>query len=167
MSDGERRGAPVVVIGYGNTLREDDGLGPQVAALLEGRWPTSRVAVFSVPTLTPELSAELRWAERVVFVDAATDLPALQIGESAVFPLPKGVDLVHFLDPAALLTWTQRLFDACPDAVLIAVGAQSVGLSEELTPEMRSLLPEIVARVTAWVERDPNVELPRPRAGLA
>jgi hydrogenase maturation protease len=59
----------VVVIGYGNTLRSDDGAGQQVATLVED-WQLPQVRSLAVHQLTPELAAELATAQMVIFVDA-------------------------------------------------------------------------------------------------
>ena len=46
-----------LVIGYGNTLRGDDGVGVLVADALEG-W-NQAVRTLSVQQLTPELAADI------------------------------------------------------------------------------------------------------------
>src|SRR5262245_41264787 len=60
----------VLVIGYGNTLRGEDGIGPAVAEEVAARGlPGVRVIV--AHQLTPELAADIADARLVVFVDAA------------------------------------------------------------------------------------------------
>jgi hydrogenase maturation protease len=60
----------VVVIGYGNTLRGDDGAGPAVAQAIADR-ALPGVRSLAVPQLTPELAEIVAEANLVVFVDAA------------------------------------------------------------------------------------------------
>ncbi len=62
-----RRGA--LVIGYGNTLRSDDGAGPFVARALEARVPAG-TRILDAHQLTPEMAIDISVATRVVFVDA-------------------------------------------------------------------------------------------------
>lgn len=57
-----------LLIGLGNSLRGDDGVGPQLVAWADGQWPWLRVR--AVHQLTPELSDDLAAARRVLFVDA-------------------------------------------------------------------------------------------------
>ena len=59
----------ILVIGYGNTLRQDDALGCLIADEV-GRWQRTGVRSMSLAQLTPELAAELAAAETAVFVDA-------------------------------------------------------------------------------------------------
>lgn len=73
-------GLTTLIIGYGNTLRGDDGVGYRIAEIfeqeedgLESHYSEeSRHTVRSHPChqLTPDLAAELAQADRVIFVDA-------------------------------------------------------------------------------------------------
>jgi len=58
-----------LIIGYGNTLRGDDGAGPRVAEVVAG-WSLPNVRAISAAQLTPELAEALAGAEVVIFVDA-------------------------------------------------------------------------------------------------
>ena len=67
-------GGDFLVIGYGNTLRGDDGVGPRVAeAIHQLALPGVRALV--CPMLTPELADPISRAHTVIFVDAAVDAP--------------------------------------------------------------------------------------------
>src|SRR3954471_3504710 len=59
----------VLVIGYGNTLRSDDGVGPHIA-IEAAAWGLPRLETIAVPQLTPELAELLASAELLIFVDA-------------------------------------------------------------------------------------------------
>lgn len=60
---------PIVVIGYGNTLRGDDGFGQLAARLLEAR-QIQGLEVIASHQLNPELAAWLAEARFAVFLDA-------------------------------------------------------------------------------------------------
>ena len=70
--------ADVLVIGYGNTLRGDDGIGPAVAGEID-RLAVPGVRVIVVHQLTPELAADLAACRRAVFIDAATTGEAVAV----------------------------------------------------------------------------------------
>ena len=59
-----------LLIGWGNGLRQDDGVGLLIAERVEG-WSRPRLEVLAIPQLTPELASRLAEAARVLFVDAA------------------------------------------------------------------------------------------------
>ena len=67
-----------LVIGYGDSLRSDDGAGPRVAELLSG---LEGLTVLTRHQLVPELADDFRGRDVVVFVDAAA---TLKPGEVAV-----------------------------------------------------------------------------------
>ncbi len=62
----------LLVIGYGNPLRGDDGVGPAVSGAI-AVLGLPGVRALSVHQLTPELAAEAAGARVAVFVDAAVD----------------------------------------------------------------------------------------------
>ena len=55
-----------LVIGYGNTLRGDDGVGPLAADTIRG-WGLEGVAAISITQLTPELAEPISAARLAVF----------------------------------------------------------------------------------------------------
>ena len=59
-----------LVIGYGNSLRGDDGVGRQVAEQVAA-WNLPQVSSLSVHQLTPELAESIAHTDVVLFVDAS------------------------------------------------------------------------------------------------
>src|ERR1035441_10847597 len=72
----ERQKTPagLLVIGYGNTLRRDDGVGPRVADAVAAL-ALPGVHALACPLLTPELADPVSRARVAIFVDAAVDAP--------------------------------------------------------------------------------------------
>ncbi len=135
-----------LVIGYGNSLRSDDGAGPRVAQLLASE---DGVAVLVRHQLVPELADDLRDRAVVVFVDAATTLKpgAVAARRLAAPEAAQPPGLTHHCDPDALLLLVERLYGARPRAFLVTVGAASFELGEELSPPVAAALPEAAAAV--------------------
>jgi hydrogenase maturation protease len=126
-----------VVIGYGNTLRGDDAVGPCVATAV-GKWGWPGVQTLAVPQLTPELAAVVAGACLVVFVDACTaqdghspHIRALRAAES-----PPALD--HTSDPRSLLALAQVLYGCHPPAWWVAVPGQNFELGAGITPAART-----------------------------
>jgi Ni,Fe-hydrogenase maturation factor len=69
-SDPDTGSARVLVIGYGNTLRRDDGVGVRVAEAVAADPRFAHVRVLAVHQLTPELALDIGSASLVIFVDA-------------------------------------------------------------------------------------------------
>lgn len=145
--------AKVVVVGYGNTLRSDDGFGPAVAELLRSRLSEPRVRVLSRQLLTVDLVADLEQAEFCVLVDAAThgQLGALTLRE--IVPEPtEPATLGHELSPASLLGLTRQLCGRAPACVLVSTPAQSVELGETLSNEVAALVEIAAAEISARID---------------
>jgi hydrogenase maturation protease len=142
----------VLVVGYGNALRTDDGIGPAVAARLAEDSRLAGVDVRSAHQLTPELALDASGASLLVLVDAAADVPP---GEVVVRRLGTeagaGEVMTHHLDPAALVGLARELWGTAPEVVLVSVGAASFEVGDELTAEVRDAIPRAVEAVVTAV----------------
>ncbi len=139
----------VLVIGYGNLLRSDDGVGQQVANAVAD-WQMPHVETLACVQLTPELSARMAEADLVIFVDAQRQALGDEVGVHTLWPTPElstRSALSHHIGPGGLLMQTQQLFKKHPQAVLISVPGVNFELGEALSPTaergMRKALQEI------------------------
>jgi hydrogenase maturation protease len=122
----------VVVIGYGNELRGDDGIGPRLAAEIDGRnWPGVRV--FAVPQLTPDLAKVLAGVRLAIFLDAGVQAEREPVRVLRVEAGCSGSALTHTGDPRALLGLAQALYGQAPEAWLVTVAGEDFGLGEHLS----------------------------------
>ena len=125
----------VIVIGYGNTLRSDDGIGQRVALEVQG-WKLPSVRSLPLHQLTPELAETLQGAKAVIFVDAdpssqAEDMVQVcQIEPVDASNLPAG----HTSDPRSLLALTQAVYGYSPPAWLITIPAINFEFGETFSP---------------------------------
>ena len=149
---------PVLVIGIGNPLREDDGVGPAAARRLAALLPADLCRVLTPLQLLPELADPMSRDALIVFIDASRGGPAGQIEchelTAADIRFPGDVPrrpLSHHLDPAMLLALTAGLFGRSPRAVLFSVRTNSFGFSTRLTPASADALDELVARAAATI----------------
>jgi hydrogenase maturation protease len=118
----------LLVLGYGNTLFSDDGIGPYIAEQVVA-WNQPGVRALAVPLLTPELAAPLAAVELAVFVDAALEAT----GHPRLVPLtakPSSAALGHASTPAELLSLAQSVFGRCPPAWMLTVPAADFSLGQ-------------------------------------
>ena len=131
---------PVMVVGYGNSLRSDDGVGPAVAARLAGDPRLAGVIIRSEHQLTPELAADASQASLLVLVDAGTDEAPGEVSVRRLEPSPVegGTAWTHHLDPSALVGLARELWGSAPPVILVSIGPASLevgeGLSEVVAP---------------------------------
>jgi hydrogenase maturation protease len=143
-----------LVIGYGNTLRGDDGVGPLVTEQVD-TWNLRNVRSLSVHQLTPELAADIAQVETVFFIDAwqitnaqsppslgdlggeckavATSPTSAQPSIERIFPSIPLTILDHAWSPSALLLLTETLYDAYPVAYRILIPAIQFDYGEALS----------------------------------
>jgi hydrogenase maturation protease len=121
-----------LVIGYGNELRRDDGVGPRVARAVAA-WGVPDVLALALHQLTPELAEAVAGAEVVFFVDAAAgDDTAVRV--RPVWPDVRRPALGHTSSPAELLALAVALYGGRPRAWLVTVPAPDLGFGEGLSP---------------------------------
>lgn len=123
-----------LVIGYGNTLRGDDGVGPRVAEAVARRGrPT--VEALAVHQLTPELAARIADAELVIFVDARLAVaPSESCHVHEIGPDAPGPADGHVCEPRSLLALARSLFGASPEALAVTIPAIDLTFGERLSP---------------------------------
>jgi hydrogenase maturation protease len=142
----------ILVIGYGNTLRQDDGVGPRVAEELCLRVVDPRVQILVRPSLTPELAETISEVHCAVFIDASAELPPGVVQQVAVERVGEAdMSLVHFLEPQALLAWSYDLYGRCPIGRAWLVGVEHTDLGEELSEGVARLVPQLTSEVEAYL----------------
>ena len=122
------RDTAILVIGYGNTLRGDDGVGPRVAEAV-GRLRLPGVRTLICPLLTPELTEPISRAQKVVFVDAAMDSPK-EIQWRKLEPNGSPQLMAHAADPRTALAIARDVFGRVPEAWWLTIPAVDLGFSE-------------------------------------
>lgn len=138
----------ILVIGYGNTLRGDDGVGPRVAEAV-GRLRLPGVRTLICPLLTPELADPVSRAERVIFVDAAVDAPnSVQWRE--LKPNDTSQLMAHAADPRTMLALSRDVFGHVPRAWWLTIPAVKLEFDESLSPAAQRGLAEAVEKIQAF-----------------
>ena len=134
----------ILIIGYGNPGRQDDGLGPALAEAVE-RLALPGVSVDSDYQLTVE-HAEMAARHRVVvFADATTE-GSDSFTWSRVEPNEAGIRFSsHHLAPADVLVLARDLFSAEPEGYVLAIRGRCFGeLAPGLSAEAQAALNEAV-----------------------
>jgi len=138
--------AQVLIVGYGNQLRGDDGLGWQAAHLLAKALREVDVDIITCHQLTPELAEPVSRAALAIFIDAALPGPAGRLVCRPVTPelvLPGAFS--HYLTPAMLLACARVFCASCPEAFLLSVSGDFFGFGERLSAPVQAALPRVVA----------------------
>ena len=137
-----------LIVGYGNPLRGDDGVGQAVARAFADEAAIDGVDALACHQLTPELAERFAAASKVVLIDAAAGREAGAVSVIPLQPAPTPTStLGHHVEPSQLLRMAQFLYGRSPEAYLVTVGAGSLALGEGLSAPVMAALPEVIATV--------------------
>jgi hydrogenase maturation protease len=135
-----------LVIGIGNPLRGDDGVGMLLAEQVGGR---------SVQQLTPELAEDLAEMEAVLFIDAWLAPAGASPELIPIAPANGAADSAansHQLEPAQLLAISQALYGRAPAVHLLRVPAYRFAHNGVLSAELQAALPATRTLLQRWLE---------------
>lgn len=146
-------GGGVLVVGYGNTLRTDDGAGWHAATLLADDPRLAGAWVLARHQLTPELAADVARASLAVFIDACQGAgdPGFVMAQP-VAPSDRPGAWTHHVDPAAILGLASALYGSAPPAILVSVTAASLDVGDRLSPLLQAALPTVVDTVIRLID---------------
>jgi hydrogenase maturation protease len=142
----------VLIVGYGNALRTDDGVGWHAAERLADDPRLDGVTVMGRHQLTPELALDVSRAAVVMFVDASHGPPA---GTFTIEPMERTVrgatGWSHQFSPSSLVDLAGELYGRTPDVFLVSVGVESLAYGDRLSPVVEAALPGLVDAVAKLV----------------
>ncbi|RJR42790.1 MAG: hydrogenase maturation protease [Desulfobacteraceae bacterium] len=125
----------LLILGYGNPQRRDDGCGYCVAARVQAMLEEKRgVRIVFAHQLDPAMAEDLAYAREVVFVDATVE--ELKRGRRwrRIAPEPGFLPvLTHHLGPSFLLGLTFSIWGRCPAAWLVSIQGHDFGLGQGLS----------------------------------
>jgi len=137
---------PLLLIGYGNPGRGDDGLGPALVERLE-TLDIGGIELMSDYQLTVDMAHDIASFESVVFADAAMTGPA-PFSFSSTEPGAPLSFTSHSQRPEGVLYLAQTLFGGRAQGHLLGIRGYQFGqFNEELSPEAERNLEAAVGFV--------------------
>jgi len=144
------------VVGFGNELRGDDGLGPAVARALRenGSDRRAQVDVVDLPQLDISLVPRLAMVELAVFVDARDDQRDELVIRDRI--LPSGAPQTpafssHTLGIGQLLRAALDWYGSAPDCYLVAPKGYEFSIGDRLSSRAEGAVRAAVIEVEALV----------------
>jgi hydrogenase maturation protease len=141
----------ILVIGYGNTLRGDDGAGCRVAEELAKR-QLLRVRTRSVHQLTPELAEDLADCGAVIFIDACLGCPGDNISMHQMATDGPAASIDHVMHPQALLAIARAMFGSSPKAWWLTIPGEDFEIGEKLSAGVREAAASALKLIEQFVD---------------
>lgn len=154
----------LLLIGYGNPDREDDGvawhilrelskkLGLDAPESYEDDFPNSDIIDFAFYLqLTPEMAEDINEYEYVGFIDAHTGSipePVRLIQVESEF---QASPFTHHLTPQSLLSMCETIYGRKPEAALLSVLGYRFLFTRQLSEETAALVQQAVDLIWAWI----------------
>ena len=151
-----------LLIGIGNPLRGDDGVGPALLEALAaelGGWRTASAELHTVHQLTPELALAVVGVRRVLFLDACMAsrsaepwIERLQLPENPAASswLLGG----HQWAPLSLLALAQSLYGWRGEGALLRVPAFAFPHGTSFSTPLLQALPKAKELMDGWLRGD-------------
>lgn len=147
----------VLVIAWGNPLREDDGVAWHVLEGLRGLQPRPWLPAMHLRhahQLTPEMAECISRATGVVFVDARRDGAPGEVRCEPVAPAAGANPLAHSVSPQTLLLYAESLYGRAPQAAVVSITGERFGMGEGLSPKVQRAVKwairAVVRQARAW-----------------
>jgi len=144
--------ARILILGYGNPLRSDDGLGWQVAVELFRTNTLREVEVLPCHQLTPELAPAVSRVETVIFIDSARGGTPGEMSCQEVRSESGASSFTHHVTPAALLALSSELFGACPRAYLLSIQGETYLPGDSLSAPVARRLGDLKTRLRQLIQ---------------
>jgi hydrogenase maturation protease len=154
----------LLILGYGNPDREDDGIAWHILRALtlklglaapesyEDEFPEFALIDFAFHLqLTPEMAEDISAYQYVCFVDAHTGNipePIRLIDVESEF---QASPFTHHLTPQSLLSMCETIYGKKPEAALLSVLGHRFLFSRQLSQETAGLVPPSLALIWDWI----------------
>ncbi len=133
-----------LVVGYGNPLRSDDGVGPHVAREIDSL-NLPDVETRSFHQLNPELVDEFSKYDLVFLIDAAEDGPPVHVRRTE--ERPGGRPSTHHFGPEDLLQLARSIGIRPPEMLLCTVRGENFEVGETISSTVLGRAREAVKKI--------------------
>ena len=133
----------VLVIGYGNSSRTDDGVGWYVIEKLQS-YRSPGVEYQTAHQLEVELAETISQMEAVIFVDAAVTESPHPIVREVVKPQYQSHAVAHYLTPGDVLALCQTLYGKLPAAYLYSIRGSNFDFGTTLSAATEHAAGEVI-----------------------
>lgn len=154
----------LLILGYGNPDREDDGVAWHILRALtiklglvppesyEDEFPESELIDFAFHLqLAPEMAEDIADYMFVCFIDAHTGNIPEPVRLIAVESEFQHSPFTHHLTPQSLMSMCETIYGKRPDAALLSVLGHRFLFTRELSKETAELVPQAVALLWEWL----------------
>ncbi len=140
----------LLIVGIGNTLRSDDGVGAYVCEKME-RLNLPGTTTIIVQQLQVEMIEEMSHYDHVIIVDASATNDTIQF-EPLQENLQQTVSSSHHVNASLIQTLSQKLYNKTLSLYLCAIPGSNFDTGDSLTMRTKHLAEEAIVIITSWIK---------------
>ena len=156
----------VLLIGYGNVDREDDGVAWHILRSISKQLDRSipdtiddefintgePPDVIFLLQLTPEIAETIAQYDYICFIDAHTGSIPEDIQFIEISPEFKPSPLTHHLTPETCMSLTEMMYNSSPKAILVSVKGYQFNFKHGLSHKTRTLAELASKKILHWIQ---------------
>jgi hydrogenase maturation protease len=137
------------IVGIGNTLRSDDGVGSYVCGLIEEK-KLQEVTIVITQQLDVGITEDLAKFDNVIFIDASLEEEAISFKE---LPLESNQpqSFSHHVDASVLAALAKTLYSTDTRFYICAVGANNFEMGSILSEKTMNNALEAFSFLVKWI----------------
>lgn len=145
----------VLILGYGNPLRGDDGIGWIAAFQLQDCNQDKNVIIETSHQLTPELAEQFSEFELVVLIDADAQGAPGEIKIRTVEPADLQLEPInHFSTPESILAMAKDIYGKAPKTYIASISGETFDFQETLSPKIEAQLPGLIDSIQKIIKNE-------------
>jgi len=143
------------IIGYGNSHRQDDGIGPYVVDRLDKAVKhIKKIRTVTLHQLEPELIEDLQHANIIIFIDATQDVIDNGLEWINVKPEFRGTfHVTHHFNPSFLLGLIHSFYQTYPETWLVTIQGTNFDFGENLTFRAKKRACRATSEILDFLDR--------------
>ncbi len=141
----------ILLIGYGNDLRSDDGVGQKIAHTVK-YWNVPHLTTLAVHQLTPELASGLAEVDFAIFVDAnyqetsEVKVAKVEISDNMMI-------FTHKSGPETLLSLAENLYHHHPETWLVKIPAVNFDIGDRFSSLTENAMNEALEEIDFLIRK--------------
>ena len=132
----------ILIVGYGNPYREDDGIGHIIAEAIE-KWASEKkfdnITVITAYQLELEMVEDVAEHDFVVFIDAHVENYSKGIVFDKVVPKETKGFTTHVFGPSDLAALSEKFYNHVPEIFILSVPGYKFDLGDDLSEKTEKL----------------------------
>ncbi|HQJ75268.1 MAG TPA: hydrogenase maturation protease [Bacteroidota bacterium] len=141
----------ILIIGYGNTLRGDDGIGQIIAEKIE-KLNFKDIDILALHQLTPDIAGKIIEYKVVFFIDASQNTELNEVQVLSLEPSESSPKIEHAMNPEDILKLAEELYNFYPKSFCVLVPARNFSFSESLSDLTKSMIQPAIKIITEKIK---------------